>query len=60
MSLPTLVGVSEIAELAHVKASAVSNWIVRYDDFPAPVATLRMGPVFCLASVEEWMRRWER
>lgn len=53
-----LVGIAEIAEMAGVSGSAVSNWRNRYDDFPNSVADLRMGPVFFRASVEKWLERW--
>lgn len=53
-----LVGIAEIADMAGVSSSAVSNWRTRYDDFPNSVADLRMGPVFFRASVEKWLERW--
>lgn len=52
-----IVGIAEIAELAGVKASAVVNWRVRRDDFPAPVAELRAGPVFSRPAVRKWLKR---
>ena len=56
--IPILVGCAEIAEMAGVQVSAVSNWRKRYKDFPNAVAELRMGPVFCLAAIEKWIEQW--
>ena len=32
----TLVGITDIAEMARAKRAAVSNWPKRYPDFPKP------------------------
>lgn len=57
----TLVTLSQIAELARVGASAVSNWRKRYSDFPAPVSNATGGrDLFSLADVEDWLARYER
>jgi chromosome partitioning protein len=56
-----LVGVSEIARLAGLKkSSAVVNWRIRYDDFPAPVAELDCGPIYWWPHVEAWLRETGR
>jgi type I restriction-modification system DNA methylase subunit len=51
------VTLSQIAELAGYRPSAVSNWRKRFGDFPQPVET---GPggrdLFALDQVEEWLR----
>jgi type I restriction-modification system DNA methylase subunit len=53
----TRVTVSQIAELAQVNASAVSNWRKRFEDFPEPAGTLAGGrEVFFLREVEDWLR----
>ncbi len=52
-----LVGIAEIAKLARVSRQAVSNWRTRYDDFPAPRASLRGGPVFSRSEVLAWLAR---
>ncbi len=54
-----LIGIAEIAELAQVGASAVSNWRTRSitDPFPKPLAKLRSGPVFDKAEVVAWLAR---
>ena len=54
-----LVGVAEIAEFAHVSKQAVSNWRVRYDDFPVPVQTLQSGPVWNREIVEAWVKNFK-
>lgn len=46
MSNDDLVGLAEVAELAKVSRTVVSNWRVRDHNFPAAVANLRSGPVF--------------
>ncbi|MDE0199694.1 MAG: AAA family ATPase [Caldilineaceae bacterium] len=50
-----LVGIFEIAEMAGVKSAAVANWRTRFDDFPAPIATLRSGPVFYRSHIRRWL-----
>jgi type I restriction-modification system DNA methylase subunit len=55
------VTLSQIAELAGVRPSAVSNWRKRFDDFPRPVATAPGGrDVFALHAVEDWLTRHDR
>jgi chromosome partitioning protein len=51
-----MVGLAEIAQIAGVTPAAVSNWRARFADFPAPVASLRSGPVFDLIPVRRWLR----
>jgi len=55
-----LVGVSEIAARAGVVRSAVTNWVERYDDFPAPVADLHCGPIYWWPHVAAWLRESHR
>ena len=48
---------SEIAELAGVGTSAVSNWRKRFRDFPAPSEVSSDGrDVFSLEDVEAWLK----
>lgn len=50
-----LVGAAEIAErLGLASSSVVRDWRRRYADFPTPVLTLRMGPVWRWPDVEAW------
>jgi hypothetical protein len=52
---------SQIAELAGVGPSAVSNWRKRFDDFPQPVETAAGGSdLFPLTKVEDWLGRLGR
>jgi len=52
-----LVSASEIAELAGVTPSAVSNWRKRFSDFPLATGTAPGGgDLFALADVERWVR----
>jgi N-6 DNA Methylase len=57
----TRVTLSQIAELAGVGASAVSNWRRRFDDFPAPVGTAPGGGAyFELEAMEAWLSAHDR
>jgi hypothetical protein len=52
-----LVGAAEIAErLGLASSSVVRDWRRRHADFPAPVRTLRMGPLPRWPAVEAWAR----
>ncbi len=50
-----LVGAAEIAELLGVSRQRVAQLGERYDDFPAPVATITAGRIWARADVEAWM-----
>lgn len=51
-----LVGVAEIAELAGVSRSAVSNWIKRRPKgFPAPASESRSGPMYNRDEIATWL-----
>lgn len=52
----TLVTAADIARMAGVGRSAVSNWRRRYAGFPQPVAGTPASPLFTLAEVEDWLR----
>ena len=53
----SLVGATQIAALADVGPSAVSNWRNRFDDFPRPVESVPGGrDLFELKEVESWLR----
>jgi chromosome partitioning protein len=54
-----LVGISEIADMANVTRQAVTNWRVRYDDFPKPVQTLQSGPVWDEEVIGQWLKQKE-
>lgn len=56
MSEETLVAAADIARLAGVGRSAVSNWRRRYAGFPQPVAGTPASPLFALAEVDAWLR----
>ena len=55
-----LVGVFEIAELAGVSRTVISNWRTRDSRFPPPVAELRSGPVFRTDQIKRYLRRRDR
>jgi SAM-dependent methyltransferase len=52
----TLVSAADIARLADVGRSAVSNWRRRYAGFPQPAGGTPVAPLFALAEVEAWLR----
>lgn len=56
-----LVNASEIAQIAGVQPSAVSNWRKRFADFPGPAGTAPSGgDLFRLSEVETWLRDHDR
>jgi len=46
---------SDIAEIAGVGASAVSNWRRRHSDFPSPVEEGSSGDLFAWGEVRRWL-----
>lgn len=50
-------GVHEVAEFLGVSKQCVVNWRDRHDDFPEPVATLKMGPIYRLHEIAQWAKR---
>lgn len=46
---------ADIARIAGVKPTAVSNWRRRHDDFPTPVGGTDRSPRFDLAEIEAWL-----
>ena len=55
MSKPLdLVGLAEISEWLGVSKQAVTNWRGRHDNFPAPIAELKSGPVWLRSEVSIW------
>lgn len=47
--------VSDIAKLAKVERSTVSNWQRRHDDFPKPLPDTSGRPQFDAAAVRDWL-----
>ena len=48
---------ADIARIADVKPTAVSNWRKRHGDFPKPVGGTDRSPRFDLAEVEVWLAK---
>lgn len=48
---------ADIARIADVKPTAVSNWRKRHDDFPRPVGGTDRSPRFDLGEVEAWFKQ---
>ncbi len=56
-----LVGAAEIAaRLGLAVPQTVHDWRRRYEDFPAPVAELKMGLVWSWRDVHLWAERTSR
>jgi hypothetical protein len=53
MTLPKLLGLTEIAELYGVDKNTANGWR-RRSDFPAPAQVLRMGPVWTEEDLLAW------
>lgn len=51
-----LAGLIEIAMRAGVRRPVVTTWRERHLDFPAPVAELKIGPIFWWPDVERWLK----
>ncbi len=51
-----LVGPAELAEKAGVSRTMVNKWRDRFDDFPEPLVTLKMGPLWAWVDVEPWIK----
>lgn len=51
---------ADIARIAGVKPTAVSNWRRRHKDFPRPVGGTDRSPRFDLGQVEEWLSTHRR
>jgi chromosome partitioning protein len=54
-----LLGLNEVAAIAGVNPSAVSNWRNRHSDFPKSVKELQSGPVFQRRQILFWLRKKE-
>lgn len=50
-----LVGIPQIAEIAGVGRSAVSNWRKRHPAFPTPKVQAPSGALFDLREIEDWL-----
>lgn len=54
------VSLSDVADIAGVGGSAVSNWRKRHEDFPPPRLQTPGGALFSLAEVERWLLENEK
>jgi chromosome partitioning protein len=52
-----LVGLYEVAEMARVSRTVVSNWRARDRRFPNPIANLKSGPVFRSTQMARYLKR---
>jgi type I restriction enzyme M protein len=55
MASDDLMNLSDVARLAGVNKSAVTNWKDRHADFPKPVATAQRGVFFKRSEVMAWL-----
>lgn len=56
-AFPELVGVSEIADILGVSRQR-AHQLTKREDFPAPVAELKSGPIWARPSLELFIDRW--
>lgn len=54
MDFADIVDAATIAHRIGVSRSAVANWRARYADFPEPLPTSTINPVFSWRAVERW------
>jgi hypothetical protein len=52
---PVRISVGEIARIAGVRSSAVSNWRTRHADFPSPVERAAGGDLFDRDEIDAWL-----
>lgn len=57
---PDLVDVAAIASRAGTTPGTVHSWRRRHVDFPAPLVTLAIGPVWDWRDVAAWLGRARR
>jgi hypothetical protein len=55
--LEDLAGPRELGAILHVTPSAVTNWAIRFEDFPAPLIEVSRVRLYSAAAVIEWCRR---
>lgn len=55
----TSLGLQKIASLSDVTKQAVTNWRLRYDNFPKPIQTLSSGPVWDRETVITWVKSFK-
>lgn len=58
-TIPTLVGVAEVARILDVSKQRASE-LARRPDFPHPIATLASGPIWQKTAILRHMGRWSR
>lgn len=52
-----LAGRVELAQRLGVGNNTISQWTMRYDDFPKPVAVLERGQIWCWSEVRAWAKK---
>ncbi len=52
--LEDLAATGDLAQDLGVSKATVSNWTVRYADFPQPLVELSTGPVYSRWQVRQW------
>lgn len=50
-----IVDVTAIALRANTTPGTVHSWRNRHSDFPAPIVTLAIGPIWSWFHVEQWL-----
>jgi hypothetical protein len=52
-----IVDVTEIARRAGTTPGTIHSWRNRHADFPAPLVTLKIGPVWEWKPVDKWLTK---
>lgn len=60
-ALVDMAGIGDLAKKYGVIPATVCNWAKRYDDFPEPLITISVGPIYSFKQVAKWHRtkRWK-
>lgn len=53
-ALVDMAGIGDLAKKYKVEPATISNWRVRYPDFPNPLTSISGGPVFSFKQVAKW------
>lgn len=54
------VAIAEIADIFAVSKQTAGNWVSRNEDFPEPVADLKMGKIWNRRDIIRWGRKHKK
>lgn len=55
-----LIARGDIAQIAGVAPNTINQWILRFPDFPAPIAKTSGGDIFLRGPVVDWLKKTRR